>query len=30
VDGDIDSNSFGQVVNAAPPRVMQLGLKLTF
>jgi hypothetical protein len=30
VDGDIDSNSFGQVVNAAPPRVMQLGLKFTF
>ena len=30
VDGDIDSRTFGQVVNAAPPRVMQVGLKFTF
>jgi hypothetical protein len=30
VDGDIDSKTFGQVVNAAPPRVMQVALKFTF
>jgi hypothetical protein len=30
VDGDISSKTFGQVVNAAPPRVMQLGMKFTF
>jgi hypothetical protein len=30
VNGDIDNNSFGQIVNAAPPRLMQLGLKFTF
>jgi hypothetical protein len=30
VNGDIDSDLFGQVTKAAPPRVMQLGLKFTF
>ena len=30
VDGDRDSNLFGQVVHAAPPRLMQLALKFTF
>ncbi len=30
VDGDISSNLFGQVVRAAPPRLMQLAVKLTF
>ncbi len=30
VNGDIDSTLFGQVVNAAPPRLMQAALKFTF
>jgi hypothetical protein len=30
VQGNIDSPAFGQVVNAAPPRLMQLALKFTF
>ena len=30
VDGGIDDNLFGQVVRAAPPRLMQIALKLTF
>jgi len=30
VNGDIDSPLFGQVVNAASPRLMQLALKFTF
>ena len=30
VDGDIDSNLFGRVVKAGPPRLMQLALKFTF
>ena len=30
VNGDIDSALFGQVVNAAPPRLMQVALKFTF
>jgi hypothetical protein len=30
VNGDIDSDLFGQVVKAAPPRLVQLALKLTF
>ncbi len=30
VDGDFNSKSFGQVVNAAPPRLMQVALKFTF
>ena len=30
VDGDISSNLFGQVVTAAPPRLMQVALKLLF
>ena len=30
VDGDISSNLFGQVVTAAPPRLMQIALKLLF
>jgi hypothetical protein len=30
VDGDINSAQFGQIVNAAPPRLMQLALKFTF
>jgi carboxypeptidase family protein len=30
VDGGIDDNLFGQVVKAAPPRLMQMALKFTF
>jgi hypothetical protein len=30
VNGDISSNLFGQVVNAASPRLMQVALKFTF
>ncbi|HEX4348092.1 MAG TPA: TonB-dependent receptor [Vicinamibacterales bacterium] len=30
VDGNVVSSSFGQVVQAAPPRLMQLAAKLTF
>jgi len=30
VNGNFSSNLFGQVVNAAPPRLIQLALKLTF
>jgi Carboxypeptidase regulatory-like domain len=30
VDGDISSNLFGQVVTAAPPRLIQIALKLLF
>jgi hypothetical protein len=30
VNGDIDSGLFGQVVKAAPPRLMQAALKFTF
>ena len=30
VDGGIDDNLFGQVVRAAPPRLMQIALKFTF
>jgi hypothetical protein len=30
VNGNIDSPGFGQVVKAAPPRLMQVALKLTF
>jgi hypothetical protein len=30
VDGDIDSKLFGQVVKAAPPRLVQVALKFTF
>jgi hypothetical protein len=30
VNGNIDSTLFGQVVNAAPPRLMQAALKFTF
>jgi hypothetical protein len=30
VNGDVDSNLFGQVVNAAPPRLIQAALKFTF
>ena len=30
VNGDIDSNLFGQVVKAAPPRLTQIALKFTF
>ena len=30
VNGDIDSNLFGQAVRAAPPRLVQLALKFTF
>ena len=30
VDGNIDSSTFGQVVNAAPPRLVQLGAKFLF
>jgi hypothetical protein len=30
VDGNIDSSTFGQVINAAPPRLAQLGMKFLF
>ncbi len=30
VDGNIDSSTFGQVINAAPPRLVQLGAKFFF
>ena len=30
VDGNIDSSTFGQVINAAPPRLMQVGAKFIF
>jgi len=30
VNGNIDSNLFGHVVSAAPPRLMQIALKFTF
>ena len=30
VNGDINSTLFGQVVNAAPPRLMQAALKFLF
>jgi len=30
VDGNIDSSTFGQVVSATPPRLMQLGAKFFF
>lgn len=30
VNGNVDSALFGQVVNAAPPRLMQLAIKFTF
>jgi hypothetical protein len=30
VDGDVDSKTFGQVVKAAPPRLVQLAAKITF
>jgi hypothetical protein len=30
VNGNVDSPLFGQVVNSAPPRLMQLALKYTF
>ena len=30
VNGDVDNSLFGHVVNAAPPRLMQLALKYTF
>jgi hypothetical protein len=30
VDGNIDSSTFGQVISAAPPRLMQLGVKFLF
>jgi hypothetical protein len=30
VNGNVDSRLFGQVVNAAPPRLMQVALKYTF
>ncbi|MDP8988867.1 MAG: TonB-dependent receptor [Acidobacteriota bacterium] len=30
VNGDVDSKLFGQVVHAAPPRLVQLALKFTF
>jgi hypothetical protein len=30
VDGNISSPTFGQIVNAAPPRLMQIALKLFF
>jgi hypothetical protein len=30
VDGNINSSSFGQVVSAAAPRLMQVALKFNF
>jgi Carboxypeptidase regulatory-like domain/TonB dependent receptor len=30
VDGNIDSSTFGDVINAAPPRLMQVGAKFLF
>jgi hypothetical protein len=30
VNGDINSNLFGQVVKAAPPRLTQIALKFSF
>ena len=30
VDGNINSSSFGQVLSAAPPRLLQLGAKFSF
>jgi len=30
VNGDVNNSLFGQVVNAAPPRLLQLALKITF
>jgi len=30
VNGNVDSSLFGQIVNAAPPRLMQVALKYTF
>jgi hypothetical protein len=30
VDGNIDSSTFGQVLNATPPRLVQLGVKFFF
>jgi len=30
VDGNIGDSTFGQVVSAAPPRLMQLALKFSF
>jgi hypothetical protein len=30
VDGNIDSSTFGQVVSAAPPRLVQIACKFTF
>ena len=30
VDGNIDSSTFGEVINAAPPRLVQMAAKFTF
>jgi hypothetical protein len=30
VDGNIDSSSFGDIINAAPPRLLQIGAKFRF
>jgi hypothetical protein len=30
VDGDFNSSTFGKVVKAAPPRLVQIALKFTF
>jgi hypothetical protein len=30
VDGDIGSSTFGRVVSAAPPRILQVALKFNF
>jgi Carboxypeptidase regulatory-like domain len=30
IDGNIDSSTFGQAINAAPPRLAQLGVKFLF
>jgi hypothetical protein len=30
VDGNIDSSTFGDIINAAPPRLLQIGAKFRF
>ena len=30
VDGNIDSSTFGQVLSAGPPRLLQVGAKFSF
>jgi hypothetical protein len=30
VEGNVDSSTFGQVINAQPPRLIQLAVKFSF